>query len=116
MTKIDLYISNAEKMIMEQKLSKHEMLIYSYIKNLNTSSKISIWQLIFMPYNSENGLIMLQQFLQNPNIVSKYKLKKYLSQNWIENIEKECGRKSPIPALYWAVFVKYANVPYEGQK
>lgn len=115
MAKIDVYINNAEKMIIEHKLSDYEMLLYKCIKNLDKGSKITIWQLIFMPNNSQNGLIMLQHFIQNPNILSKYKLNKYLSQNWLKNIEKECGIKSPIPALYWAVFVKYANVPYEGQ-
>lgn len=115
MAKIDVYINNAEKMIIEHKLSDYEMLLYKRIKNLDKGSKITVWQLIFMPNNSENGLIILQQFIQNPNILSKYKLKKYLSQNWLETIEKECGKKSPIPALYWAVFVKYANVPYEDQ-
>lgn len=125
MTNLQVYINNASKMIDVSKLSEQQknftILIYDLLNYKENKVNVFYWfillildiKLLTLPITAESGLKILKRNIDRPTPASKWAMKLFLSKNWLKKIEEEFGKKSAIPALYWAVFVQHGFINYK---
>lgn len=74
--------------------------------------------LLLLPHTLDNGLRLLATNTAKPSFISKRVLKQFLASNWLSEVEKAHNNSNhgilPLPALYWACFVKYNYLKYEN--